>query len=139
MASWTDTEVKALLAIWGEGKIQEQLDGAARNKAVYEKIAKQLQEQGYTRDWKQCRSKVKNLKTQYREVKDHNNKTGNGRKMCKFYSELDSILGHRPASLPVTLLDSGKPSSQEPDAGQTLSQTGSEDEVNGKGHIEVFQ
>ena len=107
MATWSDLEVRALLAIWSDSRIQEELDGAVRNKSVYEKIAKKLQKQGHTRDWKQCRSKVKNLKTSYKEIKDHNNKTGNGRKQCKFYKELDCILGHRPASTPITLLDSG--------------------------------
>ncbi len=50
-------------------------------------------------------SAVLKLKTLKQAVKDHNNKTGNGRKQCKFYKELDCILGHRPASTPVTLLD----------------------------------
>ena len=31
-AAWSDTEVKALIAIWGEGNVQEELDGAIRNK-----------------------------------------------------------------------------------------------------------
>ena len=92
--------MKALLGIWRDSKIQ---DGAVRNKIVYEKIAQKINEQGHTRDWKQCRSKVKNLKTRYREVKDHNNRTGNGRKVCKFYSELDSILAHRPSSAPTVI------------------------------------
>ena len=45
------------------------------------------------------------MKTQYREVKDNNNQTGRGRKSCKFFRELDEILGHRPAS---SILDTGK-------------------------------
>ena len=43
----------------------------------------------------------------YRQTKDHNGQTGRGRKVCKFYRELDSILGHRPASVPAVLLDTG--------------------------------
>ena len=58
---WSDKEVQALIAIWGESSVQEELDGAARNQAVYQRIAKQLREQGYDRDWKQCRAKIKNL------------------------------------------------------------------------------
>ena len=130
MASWTDLEVKSLLAIWNDSKIQEELDGAVRNKAVYEKIAQKMKEQGHQRDWKQCRSKVKNLKTKYREVKDHNNKTGNGRKECKFFSELENILGHRPASVPAALLDSGSSSSQNLGDEDTQSSF-PEEEVNG--------
>ena len=56
---WCDNEVRALIAIWGEGNIQEELDGAVRNQVVF---AKKMTEQGYNRDWKECRAKVKNLK-----------------------------------------------------------------------------
>ncbi len=38
-------------------------------------------------------------------MKDSNNKTGEGRKTCKFYDELDRILGPRPASTPSFLID----------------------------------
>ena len=78
------------------------------SRLFFEHIAKKLQEQGCDRDWKQCRAKVKNLKTKYRESKDNNNKTGRGRQTCKFYRELDGILGHRPASVPSALLDTGE-------------------------------
>ena len=87
--------------------MQEELDGAVRNKAIFQRIAKQLQEQDYERDWQQCRAKIKNLKTKYRETKDRNNERGRGRKTRKFYKELDRILGHRPASAPSSLLDTG--------------------------------
>ena len=46
---WSDKEVKALIAIWGESNVQEELDGAVRNQAIYQRIAKQLHEQGYER------------------------------------------------------------------------------------------
>ena len=105
---WSDKEVRALIAIWGDSTIQEDLDGAVRNKVIFQKIAKKLQEQGIQRDWVQCRAKIKNLKTKYRASKNHNGITGNGRKTCKFYSQLDRILGHRPASVPSALLDSGE-------------------------------
>ena len=39
-------------------------------------------------------------------MKDHNNGTGRGRKTCKFFRELDEILGCRPASVPPVLLES---------------------------------
>ena len=55
----------------------------------------------------QCRNKVKNLTKHYREVKDNNKETGRGRKTCKFFEELDLILGHRPATVPTSLLDTG--------------------------------
>ena len=106
-ACWSEDEVKALIAIWGESNIQEELDGATRNKVVFQEIASKMNEKNFSRDWIQCRTKIKNLKKMYREVKDHNSFTGRGRKTCKFYNELDEIIGHRPASVPTVLLDSG--------------------------------
>ena len=126
--TWTDREVKALLSIWGDSKIQEELDGAVRNQVVFKRIAQQLKEQGVTRDWTQCRAKIKNLKTRYREVKDNNGKTGKGRQTCKFYSKLDEILGHRPASVPSAVLDTGESSSTHPETDES-----GEEEIDGKG------
>ena len=110
---WSDNEVRALIAIWGESDVQEELDGATRNKVVFQEIAKKLKEQGYNRDLEQCRNKIKNIKKEYRIVKDNNGETGRGRKTCKFYRELDAILGHRPASVPTSLLDTGNSSTLE--------------------------
>ena len=126
--TWTDKEVKVLLAIWGDSKIQEELDGAVRNQVVFQRIAKQLKEQGIQWDWKQCRAKVKNLKTKYREVKDNNGKTGKGRQTCKFYCKLDAILGHRPASVPSAVLDTGESSGTTPES----EDESGEEEVDGK-------
>ena len=107
MSSWSDREVQVLINIWGEENIQQELDGAVRNKTVFQKKSKTMEEEGFQRDWQQCRTKVKNLKREYRIVKDHNGETGRGRKTCKFYRELDTILGNRPATAPTFLLDSG--------------------------------
>ena len=52
--AWSDAEVKALITIWGERKVQEELDGAVRNKTIFVGIQKKLAEQGYERDWQQC-------------------------------------------------------------------------------------
>ena len=71
--TWADKEVKVLLTIWRDSKILEELDGAVRNKVVFEQIAKKLQEQGHECDWKQCQAKVKkNLKTKYRDKRNLN-------------------------------------------------------------------
>lgn len=70
-------------------------------------------------DWKQCRAKVK--------VKDNNGKTGRGRQSCKFYDKLDQILGHKPASMPSTLLDTGQSFSIHPETEES-----EQDEADGK-------
>ena len=37
---WSNAEVKALIAVWGEGNVQEELDGAVKNKQVFQDISK---------------------------------------------------------------------------------------------------
>ena len=72
--AWTDKEIKALISIWGDSKIEEELDGTVRNKTIFVQIQK-IAEKGYEHDWQQCRAKIKNLKTQNRKVKDNNGET----------------------------------------------------------------
>ncbi|KAM9317860.1 uncharacterized protein KZ484_022283 [Pholidichthys leucotaenia] len=54
--------------------------------------------QGYTRTAKQCREKLKKMKSDYRAIKDHNGRSGVSRKEWKWYERMDAIYGHRPAS-----------------------------------------
>ncbi len=67
-AGWSVDETRALLGIWVATDIQSQLDGVARNRVVYQKIATALAELGYELTWQQCRTKIKNLTQKYRKV-----------------------------------------------------------------------
>ena len=70
MASgWTDAETRTLISTWGETNVQRQLDSVKRNKDIYQKLASALEEHGFTKSWKQCRVKVKNLTQRYRKVR----------------------------------------------------------------------
>ncbi|XP_030047281.1 bifunctional phosphoribosylaminoimidazole carboxylase/phosphoribosylaminoimidazole succinocarboxamide synthetase isoform X6 [Microcaecilia unicolor] len=93
---WTLDEVRALIRLWSDRNIQRQLEGSVRNKRIFEHIAAMLQELGIDRDWKQCRTKYKNLKHEYNTVKKAHD-SGNTRKTMKFFNELDTILGHKAA------------------------------------------
>ena len=64
-ALWSDCEVRALIAVWGESNVQEELDGAVRNKVIFVAISDELLQQGYNRDWQQCRTKIKINKKEY--------------------------------------------------------------------------
>ncbi|XP_074132255.1 bifunctional phosphoribosylaminoimidazole carboxylase/phosphoribosylaminoimidazole succinocarboxamide synthetase isoform X2 [Sminthopsis crassicaudata] len=89
---WTINEVRALIDIWSDKNIQKQLEGTMRNKRIFEQIAAKLQKFGIDRDWKQCRTKYKNLKHEYKIVK--NSQDLGTTKSMKFFTELDAILGH---------------------------------------------
>ncbi|XP_062431604.1 bifunctional phosphoribosylaminoimidazole carboxylase/phosphoribosylaminoimidazole succinocarboxamide synthetase isoform X5 [Rhea pennata] len=93
---WSDNEVRALINIWSDEKIQQMLEGATRNKEIFEEIARRLMKRGIDRDWKQCRTKYKNLKYEYRALQKENEHHGNPRRRMRFYDEVDCILRRQP-------------------------------------------
>eukprot|EP00731_Ephydatia_muelleri_P001288 Em0001g1288a len=107
MAAWSTEEVHTLVGVWGAADVQRQLDGVTRNKKIYQEIATSHNVYGYDRTWEQCRVKVKNLVQKYKQVKDRNGVTGETRRTCPFYNELDAILGNRAATRPSVVVDSG--------------------------------
>ena len=109
---WSKKEIETLIAIWGDEKIQGDLDGAVRNKSIYQQISRKWEESGYMKDWKQCKDKIKNLKQDYKKAKAHNNKTGNGRKAFMYYTQLNEILGNCAAVTPPLLLEFSQSLSQ---------------------------
>ena len=67
-AGWTDAEMKALIAVWCEADIQGQLDSVKGNRDIYQTMIAELSAQGWSKFWKQCDVKVKNLTQRYRKV-----------------------------------------------------------------------
>ena len=65
---WSDMEIAALLDVWGDNKIQTQLNGAYQNDSVFQKIAAALATRGFKRSGKQYCDKLKSLK---KEVQRH--------------------------------------------------------------------
>lgn len=46
---WCDNEVRALIHIWHDEKIKQMLEGATRNKNIFEEIARRLMQFGIDR------------------------------------------------------------------------------------------
>lgn len=90
---WTDEEVQALLYIWADPIVQRRLQGTVRNKSIFQEVAQKLQSFGVHRDWKQCRSKYKNLKYDYKNSKTSG--VGYLGKTMKFFREVEAILEGR--------------------------------------------
>ena len=76
---------KSLLEIWGDQKVHSEFDGAKRKNPLHEKIARELSSRRYHHDPDEIKTKIKNLKSTCRSIKDHNNKTGNEKKSGQFY------------------------------------------------------
>uniref|UniRef100_A0A6I8N3N0 Bifunctional phosphoribosylaminoimidazole carboxylase/phosphoribosylaminoimidazole succinocarboxamide synthetase n=1 Tax=Ornithorhynchus anatinus TaxID=9258 RepID=A0A6I8N3N0_ORNAN len=103
---WSDNEVRALIHVWSDESIRQMLEGATRNKEIFEEIARRLLWFGIDRDWKQCRTKYKNLKYEYR-VGQKGSDLGSPRRKMRFYEEIDGIL--RPRAPRATSWRSGCP------------------------------
>ena len=99
---WSDGETLPLINAWSDRKILEKLQGCHRNSDIYTTIAEILKKEGFLeRHWKQCRTKCKHLKTQYKKIQDGLGKSGNSRKrkLPKFYDLMDNFLGDRPEAV----------------------------------------
>ena len=90
---WTEEKTKLLIEIWSDEQIQQQLKGTMRNIAVYEKVAKELQQRhNITRTAVQCREKIKKLCQAFTKAEDANRKSGNRKHTCPFYDLLAPVL-----------------------------------------------
>ena len=108
---WSDAETLKLIEVWGEDTIQAMLEGSKRNKDIYKKIAREMEAAGYAKTGEQCNGKIKKLRLEYKKMKDKRGKTGTGRKDWKFFDAMDSVLGHKPATQPPVMIESGATSS----------------------------
>ena len=61
-------ETRALISVWSQANVQTQLDRVQRNRVIYKGIEREFAALGYSRSWKQCRTKMKNLIQRYRKV-----------------------------------------------------------------------
>lgn len=52
---------------------------------------------------KNCENKFKDISKVYKRTKDHNNQTGMEPKTCKYFEELEEVLGEKPCLKPVAL------------------------------------
>ena len=95
----SEAEAKAIITVCIKAYIQQELEGAARNKVIDKKSLKCLKDAGCDKGWIQCRAKVKHLKRP-KKVKDNNDQSGRARNACQHFEKLDTIVGSQPATQP---------------------------------------
>ena len=85
---WTENATKHLLEIYRE---QSALIGKGKGtkKKMHQEISTSLQKQGYNFTWEQVQGRHKTLITNFKYIKDDNNKSGNERNVCSAV-----LLGH---------------------------------------------
>ncbi|KAM7180674.1 uncharacterized protein RBU57_017068 [Macrochelys suwanniensis] len=94
----------------GEEAVQSQLCSSGRNYDTFGQISRDMMEGGHDQDTLQCRVKVKVLRNAYRKAHEANRRSDAAPATCRFYKELDAILGGDPTSTPRTTMDTSEPS-----------------------------
>ena len=95
--------------IWIEQSIEEQLeDTKANSQRIYVSVSSDMKENGYDRIPAKCKTRMHTLKRYYRQCNNAMYQRGKGRITCKFYDKLDAVLGTRPTSQPVKIIESAK-------------------------------
>ncbi|CAC5377430.1 unnamed protein product [Mytilus coruscus] len=125
--TWSEQETKALLSTWVEGKIRSELDNSTRNTHVFSSIIRTMGGLGYLRTAPECRQRIKTLKRNYFNAKNSNKLSGNGRTTCRYYDELEDILGGRPAVTPPKVRDSSENHSSRKNSSVECSEPEDED------------
>ena len=60
MAGCSDEESLKLIGVWGKEGIQAMLEGSRRNRDVFTKISRELEEVGYSKTAERCSSELRN-------------------------------------------------------------------------------
>ncbi|XP_018368409.1 PREDICTED: uncharacterized protein LOC108757376 [Trachymyrmex cornetzi] len=97
-ASWkNENATKRLIYAWKEHENNFK-SGKFKSSEVWKKIA--IIHQNENSQWMytdiQCKNKFKELRKKYVKVKDHNKQSGNSPMTCKFFNELEEVLGEKP-------------------------------------------
>ncbi|EMP38470.1 hypothetical protein UY3_04342 [Chelonia mydas] len=121
---WSNGEVLDLISVWGEEAVQSQLCSNRRNYDTFGHISRAMMERGHDQDAVQCRVKVKELRNAYHKAREANSRSVAAPAPCRFYKELDAILGGDPTSTPTTTMDTSEPSTA---TGEEEEENASED------------
>ncbi|XP_071092735.1 myb/SANT-like DNA-binding domain-containing protein 2 [Haliotis cracherodii] len=104
---WTDEETECLLSVWNEKNVEEQLEDPKKNKsAIYVIIAQEMKIHGFDKNAAQCKIRMHTLKRTYWDCKKNQKISGKSRKVCRHYHLLNEILGQRPSTSPVKVVES---------------------------------
>ncbi|XP_073179394.1 sialoadhesin-like isoform X2 [Lepidochelys kempii] len=83
---------------WGEEAVQSQLRASRRNYDTQGQISRCRRERGHGRDTLPCRVTGKELRNAHHRAREANHQSGAAPTSCRFYKELDAMLGGDPTS-----------------------------------------
>ncbi|KAF7662044.1 hypothetical protein LDENG_00247240 [Lucifuga dentata] len=103
---WSDKETIILLELWGDPQVQQNLRRCPHNGHIFSEIAEKLSANGYLRSADQCHTRIKRLKTNYRQCQESMSSSGTDAVDFKFYDLLEQILEKQPSMSSIVVTDS---------------------------------
>ncbi|XP_052012480.1 zinc finger and SCAN domain containing 29 [Apodemus sylvaticus] len=102
---WSRQETRTLLSILGEAEYIQRLQTMHHNADVYQAVSRRMQQEGFRRTERQCRSKFKVLKALYlKACVAHTTSVGDP-PHCPFYDTLDQLLRNQIATDPDNFME----------------------------------
>lgn len=100
---WSDASTKLFLQLYKDYKELVAQRKIKTKKIMWQKISEKMTLQGYNVSTLQVENKYKSLERSYKNIKNHNNKTGRNRLSCPYEMELTEILGGKHNIEPLLL------------------------------------
>jgi hypothetical protein len=73
--------------------------------AIYREISKELCDRNFEKTDDQCKTRMHTLRKNFRLTNTSLRSSGRGRTVCKFYDKLNEVLGTKPATSPVKIVE----------------------------------
>ncbi|GAB5573307.1 heat shock-related 70 kDa protein 2 [Prionailurus iriomotensis] len=102
---WSRQETRTLLSILGEAEYIQRLQTVHHNADVYQAVSKRMQQEGFRRTERQCRSKFKVLKALYLKAYVAHATSVGDPPHCPFYDTLDQLLRNQIVTDPDNLME----------------------------------
>lgn len=102
---WSRQETRTLLSILGEAEYIQRLQTMHHNADVYQAVSKRMQQEGFRRTERQCRSKFKVLKAMYLKACVAQSTSLGDPLHCPFYDTLDQLLRNQTVTDPDNLME----------------------------------
>lgn len=102
---WSRQETRTLLSILGEAEYIQRLQTVHHNADVYQAVSKRMQQEGFRRTERQCRSKFKVLKALYLKAYVAHATSMGEPPHCPFYDTLDQLLRNQIVTDPDNLME----------------------------------
>ncbi|XP_029902118.1 uncharacterized protein LOC115355452 isoform X4 [Myripristis murdjan] len=96
---WSQAEIQALVTLWANPSVQEQLRHSLKNEKVFASLSARLASLGFSKTPNRCREKIKKLKVEYRKIKKHNCRGSTDKEYGRvWFAIMDDVLSYQPGA-----------------------------------------